>query len=63
MFLSISLAFTVFTVRLKKMAELKAGLRHNGIKNTISKIKHIQVPCLVHTDTLFDKDRGLSLQE
>ena len=41
----------------------KAGLRHNRIKNTNSKIKHIQMPCLVQTEALFDEDRGLSLQE
>ena len=39
------------------------GLRHNRIKNTNSKIKHIQIPCLVQTEALFDEDRGLSLQE
>ena len=42
---------------------LVAGLRHNRIKNTNSKIKHIQMPCLVQTEALFDEDRGLSLQE
>ena len=39
------------------------GLRHNRIKNTNSKIKHIQMPCLVQTEALFDEDRGLSLKE
>ena len=39
------------------------GLRHNRIKNTNSKIKRIQMPCLVQTEALFDEDRGLSLQE
>ena len=39
------------------------GLRHNRIKNTKSKTKHIQMPCLVQTEPLFDEDRGLSLQE
>ena len=37
------------------------GLRYNRIKNTSNKIKHIQMPCLVQTDALFDRDRGLSL--
>ena len=40
-----------------------AGLRHNRIKNTNSKIKHIQITCLVQTEALFDEDRGLSLKE
>ena len=40
-----------------------SGLRHNRIKNTNSKTKHIQMPCLVQTEALFDEDRGLSLQE
>ena len=34
-----------------------AGLRHSRIKNTNSKIKHIQMPCLVKTDALFDEER------
>ena len=38
-------------------------MRHNRIKNTNSKIKHIQMPCLVQTEALFDEDKGLSLQE
>ena len=42
---------------------LPSGLRHNRIKNTNSKIKHIQMPCLVQTEALFDEPRGLSLQE
>ena len=41
----------------------QSGLRHNRIKNTNSKIKHIQMPCLVQTEALFDEDIGISLQE
>ena len=33
------------------------------MKNTNSKIKSIQMPCLVQIEALFDEDRGLSLQE
>ena len=42
---------------------LYPGLRHNRIKNMNSKIKLIQMPCLVQTEALFDEDRGLSLTE
>ena len=33
-------------------------LRHNQIKNTSSKIKHIKMPCLVQRQALFSGDRG-----
>ena len=32
--------------------EQKAGLRYNRIQNTSSKIKHIQMPCLVQTKAI-----------
>ena len=41
----------------------EAGLRHNRINNTNSKIKGIQMPFLVQTVALFVESRGLSLTE
>ena len=48
---------------MKKRKRCYSGLRHNRMKNTNSKIKHIQMPCLVETEALFGEDRCLSLQE
>ena len=39
------------------------GLRHIRLKDTNSKIKHIQILCFVQTKAMFDEDKGLSLQE
>ena len=41
------------------LQDINTGLRHNRIKNTSSKIKHIQMPRLVQTEALYGGHRGL----
>ena len=45
------------------MVEIFRRSGHNRIQNTNSKIKHIQMPCLVQTEALIVEDKGLSLKE
>ena len=54
---------TILSSMPRQTCEIEAGLRHNFIQNTNSKIKHIQMPCIVQTYAFFDEDRGISLKK